>query len=388
MKRSDFYIRIITVVLFLAVASYIGVYIYNAAINTYVTAPAVNYSVEETISGSGYIIRAETVLTDSGAAILPIVSEGEKVASGQAIATEYLSRAALETASQLRVLRMRIAQLESSDDNAVESACIESVMKLSIAVQRGNLSSLDELKLKIETNIFAGGVSSEDELPELYARLTALESRIEGVRTIFAPASGIFSQVVDGFENIGPSELSDILPTRLDELFSAPSAVDSAGKLVTEFKWFFAAVMDADDAARISAGRQITVRFSGAYNEALEMKVENVGKREDGKCVVQFSCDRSVHQVAPLRYLRADVVTGAVTGIRVPKEAIQLDDDATTFVYLQTGARAERVNVEILHEADDAYLVRDGAETGSPLRAGSTIIVKANGLYNGKVVAK
>jgi hypothetical protein len=34
----------------------------------------------------------------------------------------------------------------------------------------------------------------------------------------------------------------------------------------------------------------------------------------------------------------------------------------------------------------DSYLVRDGAESGTPLRAGSTIIVKANDLYDGKVV--
>jgi hypothetical protein len=387
MKRSDFYIRIITVVLFLAVASYIGVYIYNATIDTYVTTQAVTYSVEDTISGSGYIIRTETVLMDSGDMILPTVAECEKVASGQSIAVEYLSRSALEMASQLRALKMRIAQLESSDENAAESASIESVMALSAAVRRGDLSSLDEIKLKVETNIFAGGAASESELPELYARLEVLESRVEGVRTIYAPASGIFSQTVDGFEGIGPGELSDILPTRLDKLFSAPSGIESVGKLVTEFKWFFAVILDADDAAHIPAGRQITVRFSGAYNEALDMKVEKVGKREDGKCVVQFSCDRSIHQVAPLRYLHADVVIGAVSGIRVPKEAIHLDDDAVTFVYLQTGARAERVNVEIIHEAGDAYLVRDGAETGSPLRVGSTIIVKANGLYNGKIVA-
>ncbi|MCL2153530.1 MAG: hypothetical protein FWH57_11355 [Oscillospiraceae bacterium] len=387
MKRSDFYIRIITVVLFLAVASYIGVYIYNATINTYVTAPAIIFTVEETISGSGYIVRSEAVIEDSSLMALPIMSEGEKVASGQVVAVEYQSRAALETASQLRALRMRISQLESSDDEMVEAACVESVMELSAATRRGNLSNLDELKLKIETNIFAGGVSSDSNLPELRAQLEALESKTEDVRAIHAPASGVFSQVVDGFENISPGDLADMSPSRLDRLFSSPSGVYGVGKLVTEFKWYFVTVMEASDAAHVSVGQQILVRFSGAYNEALDMKVENIGKREDGKCVARLSCELGVHQVAALRHLRADIVTGSVTGIRVPKEAINLDDDAATFVYIQTGARAERVNVEILYETGDSYLVRDGAESGSPLRAGSTIIVKANGLYDGKIVA-
>jgi len=386
MKRSDFYIRIMTVVLFLAVASYIGVYIYNATLNTFETSPAIFYTVDENISTYGYIIRTETVLTETGIAILPAVGEGEKVASGQAVAVEYMNREALETASELRALKIRIAQIESSDESAVEAACIDSVMELSAAVQSGDLSSLDELAFKIETNIFAGGPPSKDELPALYARRESLENRVEGLRTIYAPVSGTFSQVIDGFEHVDPSALINLLPTRLEELFKSPSRAGGVGKLVTEFKWFFAAVMDAGDAAYISAGKEILVRFSGAYNESLDMTVVSVGKKEEGKCVVLLTSDRSIHQVASLRRLQADIVTGVISGIRVPKEAVQLDDDARIFVYLQTGARAERVDIEILHEAGDAYLVRDGAETGSPLRAGSTIIVKANGLYDGKIV--
>jgi hypothetical protein len=158
------------------------------------------------------------------------------------------------------------------------------------------------------------------------------------------------------------------------------------GKLVTEFKWFFAAIMDSADAARLVAGHKFPVQFSGAYNELVTMTMERICKPEDSNCVVLFSCDTSIHDVARLRYLRADIVTGAVSGIGVPKEAIHLDDNATTFVYLQTGVRAERVDVQILYETGDMYLVRDGIETGSPLRAGSTIIVKANGLADGKIV--
>jgi len=387
MKRSDFYIRLITVVLFLAVASYIGVYIYNATINTYETIPALSYSIEEAISTQGYVVRTEMVLTDAGAAIMPTVGEGEKVASGQAVAVEYMSRGALETAGEIRALRLKIAQLESSGFSAAEAACFESVMELSQAVRSGDLSGLDELSLKIEAQVFAGGSLPETELPALRGRLESLEGRVEGVRTVYAPVSGTFSQVVDGFEHVGPGALSDMTPSRLDELFATPSGEHGSGKLVIEFRWYFAAVMDSEDASRLTAGRVRQLQFSGAYNESVDMTIESVGRREDGKSVVLFSSDRGIHEVAPLRSLHADVVTGVVTGIRVPKEAIRLDDEAVTFVYLQTGARAERVDVEILYETGDVYLVRDGVETGSPLREGSTIIVKANNLYDGKIVA-
>ena len=385
MKRTDFYMKVITAVLFLAVACYIGVYVYRAAMNTYVTTPAISYSVDEMFSAHGYIVRTETVLEDTSAAVLPIVADGEKVASGQAVAVEYTSSSALETASEIRALRLRIAQLEAPGASA-ESVCLNSVLALSAAVHSGDLSSLDELSISIESNIFSGGAALNQELPDLKKRLESLEVAGAGMRTVYAPVSGVFSQAVDGFERVKPGALSEIMPPDLMELFKTPSAANSVGKLVTEFKWYYAAIMDGADAVRLSPGRQIAVQFSGSYHARVDMRVESVGRREDGECVVLFSCDRAVHEIAPLRYMRADVVYGTVTGIRVPKEAIRLDDDGATFIYLQTGVRAERADVEILTEYGDSYLVQGAAGAWSPLREGAVIIVKANGLYDGKVV--
>ena len=387
MKRSDLYIRITAAVLFIAVAAYIGVYIYNAVINTYVTTDAMDYTIDEVLPAQGYIVRTETVISTVSSAILPTVSEGEKVASGQAVAVEYTSDTALETASEIRSIRLKIAKLEApgADD---EAARLGSVLALSAAVRSGDLRKLDELSLNIETQIFRGGASPEDELPNLKARLDTLEQKTEGMRIIYAPVSGVFSQSTDGFESVSPSALSGITPAALTELFSAGSRISGACKLVTEFTWYYAAIMGYDDASRLSVGRQITVQFSGTYNTAEQMLVESIGRREDGQCVVLFSSAKRVFDVTQLRGLSADILYNTVSGIRVPKEAIHLDDDGTLFVYLQTGVRAERVNVEILREYGDNYLVRDGAESGTPLRAGSTIIVKANDLFDGKIVAK
>lgn len=386
MKRSDFFIRLTTAVLFLAVVSYIGVSIYNSAINTFITTPAIAYIVEDTFPASGYVVRTETVITDGGDAVIPIVGEGEKCAVGQAVATEYLSREAIEIAGQIHELRMRIAILEASTEIA-ESTRRESVMALSNAVHSGDLSVLDEMALSIETYIFTDGFALAEDLPSLRARLQDLESRSEGVRIIYAPVSGIYTQVVDGYEYIRPSDITGISPSKLNELFIARTRTYNAGKLVTEFTWYFAAIMDAEDAKRLIAGNRIAVQFSGAYNTEVEMRIESVSRREEGECLVVFSSDRGVHDIAALRTLRADVVYDVTSGIRVPREAIHLDDDGTIYIYLQTGVRVERVDVEILVESGDFYLVRDGAESGTPLRAGSTIIVKANNLYPGKIVA-
>ena len=386
MKRSDLFIRLTAGVLFLAVASYVGVYIYNSLVVTFVTSEAIGYSIEETVPTQGYIVRTETVLSDAGSSVLPIVSEGEKVAQGQAVAVELLGREALETAEEIRSVNMRIAQLESLGGD-MEVAALQSVVSLSRAVHSGDLSRLDELSLSIHAHIFTdGSIAPSDELPLLRERLRALESRSEYMRAVRAPVSGTFSQTVDGYEQISPDALNDILPSRLEELFAEPSYTVGAGKLVTEFRWYYVTILDVADAAHMAAGSRMTVQFSGVFHAEFVMLVESVGRREDGRCVVVFSSDINIHNVAALRSLRADVVLGTINGIRVPREAIHLDDDGTTFLYLQSGVRAERVDVEILREAGDSYLVRDGSETGTPLRTGATIIVRANDLFHGKVV--
>ncbi|MCL2125699.1 MAG: hypothetical protein FWH33_06900 [Oscillospiraceae bacterium] len=386
MKRTDSFIKVTTVVLFIAVVSYVGIYFFYAAMNAYETAAAIGYTIEESFPAQGYVVRSESVLENTGMVVLPIIGEGEKVASGQAVATEYSSSEALEAASEIRTLRMTIAQLEASGDSAYDAARFSSILELSAAVQRGDLSRLDELAINIETVFFSGESAIVPNLPAMKARLGMLESQNTGIRTIYAPASGIFSQVVDGYESITPAMLEDITPEKLDAMFSSPSQVSGPGKLVTEFKWYYAVCMNAADAAKLQEGATVTVQFAGAFSAPEDMLVERIGRRENDECVVLFTSSRSVHELAPYRRLRADIVCDVITGIRVPKEAIHLDDAGVTHVFLQTGVRAERVDVEILIESGDSYLVRDGAETGSPLRAGSTIIVKANKLFDGKVV--
>jgi len=389
MKRSDFFIRLTTLVLFLAVAAYIGISIFNTLTNTLDTIPAISYSVEETFPANGFVVRTEMVLREAGRTVLPTVADGVRVSRNQPIAVEYLTSAALETAGEIRSLRMRISQLEAAEGGrmAVEASRLESVMDLSMAVHSGNLSRLDEMSVNIETLIFDTESPDELGLAAMRSRLELLERRSEGVRTFYAPYSGTFSQVIDGFEHISPEDLTELMPSQLEALFENPSRTTGVGKLVTAFKWYFVSVMSQEDASRLSQGRQVTLQFSGAFHSDKLMRVESIGRADDyGMSVVVFSSDRGVHEIVHLRELRAEVVFDIVTGIRLPKEAIRLDDDGTLFIFIQTGVRAERVNVEILKEYEDIYLIPDGLHTGSPLRPGSTIIVRGNNLYHGRVV--
>jgi len=388
MKRSDFYIRLTTGVLLVAVLVYIGYSLYNYFMNIFETTPALEYAVEESIIIDGFVVRTEVVLDYRGNSILPAVSDGERVASGQAVAVEYLTTEALELAGEIRLLRNRIAQLENMGGRlAAAAARLDSVLALSRAVQSGDFGRLDETAQTVETLVFEIGADERAALEGMRARLATLEARTSGIRTFHTPYSGTFSQVVDGFEHITPDDLNNLSPAALDVLFSRSSGAVRSGKIVTSFKWYFVSTVSEQDASRFSAGRDVTVRFFGTFHAEMVMRVESIGESDDeGLNVVVFSSNRAIHDVASIRSLQGEIVFDVVSGLRVPKEAIRLDENGTLFIFIHTASRAERVDIEILLEFDDFYLVRDGAESGSHLRSGSTIIVRANNLYHNKVI--
>ena len=381
MKRSDFFIKLTTAVLLLAIVAYVAVFLYNTFINIFETTEAFSYTIVETLDSQGYIVRTEAVLSETGINAHPVVREGERVAAGQVVAVEYFNREALAIADEIRTLRLQIAQAEDQR-NLGDAEAFDAIMDLSRAVALRSFNRLDEISLAVEANIFMRDVDTS----QLHRRLEFLENQHLDARDITSPFSGTFSHVVDGFEHIDPYMLSNLAPSELHSLFQSPSHFASSGKLVTAFSWYYAAVMSNADSTLLSIGDRRVVRFYGTFNAEVEMVVESLGRREDGYTVVVFSSDRGIHDVTSLRSIRANIVANTISGIRVPREALHLDDDGTTYIFLQTAGSAERVDVEILEEAGDSFLVRDGIEAGTPLRVGSIIIVRANNLYHGRVV--
>jgi hypothetical protein len=394
MRRSDFFMKIISGALFLALASYIGFSLYSAAKNPFLTTAALRYTVEEAGSAEGYIVREETVVAGDGSLSVPAVRDGERTASGALLANVYAGASSLSGASEIRETKLRIAQLEAAataNPRDAEEARQTSVLLLAAAVQTAAFEHMDELSLAVESLVIAAhsGAAAAAELVSLRESLARLESVYAAGSAVYAPKSGLFTSAVDGFEGVTPGALASVLPSSLAPLFSAPESGGGVGKLIFGTKWYFAAVLDASDALRLHDGDRVRVQLTRPVSASYTMTAERVGRNEDGKSVVVFSCDRGLAETASLRRVSAEVVFDEVSGVRVPKAAIHLEDDEgdnLPYVYLATGGRAERVAVTILREYGDGYIVSGAGGDASPLREGAEIIVKANGLKDGKVL--
>lgn len=241
--------------------------------------------------------------------------------------------------------------------------------------------------LSVRKSVYAQEVHGGETLSALRGELALLESKNVDTREIIAGESGLFSASVDGYEHVGPSALAQLTPGGLDRLFAEKAGTDgSLGKLIRGTRWYFAATMDAADAERLGRSGSVTVNFQKSYKKSMEMEIESVSAAEGGQCVVVFSCDHSLAETSVLRHLSAEVAFGAISGLSIPREAVRLDEEGETCIYLLTGYRAEKVPVEILAEFGSSYIVADGSVSGTVLRAGAEVIVKANDLYDGKIV--
>ena len=104
MKKTDALIKVTSLLVFIALAAYLTVYIVHRAADPVQTALTVTASMSEAAPMSGLVIRNELLINSKEQYIDVTAADGAKVAAGQEVAVAYSSEEALERASRLRLL--------------------------------------------------------------------------------------------------------------------------------------------------------------------------------------------------------------------------------------------------------------------------------------------
>ena len=399
MKRTDRLTNFIAILLFAAFLIYAGSYAYRALRSTTVTAEAVAAQVRPGSVANGIVLRSEQVLTSTEPYIDITARSGTKVAAGARLATAMRSEAGLERANRTHALELEIARisaalagLDSAADLTTRDAALRSAVDgLTAAVARHELNGLDAGTLNLRSLLFELDASgaTQAELRELEKELDSLySSSDEDTQVLTAEVSGIFSTLVDGYESLSPDELDDLSPGRLAALMDRSAAIPAGayGKIVSDFRWYFAAVMDADDAARLTVGRLATLNFGRYYGADIDAKVLSVSAAENGTCAVLFSCSTALADTLAMRQVSASVVFDSYDGIRVPLQALQTDPDSgELYVWVITAMQLERKAVTVVYQDEDIAIIARSAAADA-LREGNTVVVSGENLYEGKVM--
>lgn len=409
MKNSSLSTKLIVLALTLTVLAYFAVQGYRSLAGGYTTVPVYTYRTEDSVSVRGFVVRAETVLTGSGALLEPTRSEGERVSRGGTVANAYESAEALERVRRLDELNGRLEQLESAREasgDADSALRLEQELAGGIVALRAAMSvnggisaesACETLKTAVLKRAYA--LKGEGELDRSIAALREQiereSSAEEGRVRVSAPFAGTYSAVTDGYENVlRPENLELLMPGELDRL--TPEAVpdNAAGRLIEGETWYFAAAVDEKTAARAAEAGTVTLRFARGIERELTMRVHSVSEAENGRAVLVLSCGKYLAEITLLREQSADVIFVFYEGLRVPNSALRISAEGVTGVYCRVGRTAYFKPVEVIYRGEDYCLVTAGEIDSTrestirlyTLRAGDELILTAEELYDGKVL--
>ena len=146
-------------------------------------------------------------------------------------------------------------------------------------------------------------------------------------------------------------------------------------------------LVPAADAKDVEAGAPVQVTFARDFYVPITMTVRRIGGNEAGYRLLVLESDEYMQNVTMLRQQSADVVFNSYQGLRVPKDAVRVEDGGQTGVYVLEGATARWKPITILHDNGESYVAALDKSSTNNLWPGDEIIVGAKDLYNGKVVS-
>lgn len=424
-EKSNVGTKLLMAALFLGVAAYFGVQAAHYLDDPLRVTLAYRYEVERAVDLTGFVVRDERVLPDEEGGLLRIQrAEGERVAAGGIVASVYADQASLDRQAEIDSLESRVEQLQYAQDLALaaettrklDAQIAQNLLEYRRFLTSGRLYDAEGTALELRALVLkrdysdTGSGDAALQLQELGARLLELRSQAEGsVRRVTAPEAGLYSAEVDGFETVlRPGALEGLTPSALSGLTADPAVSSRTGKLVLGDEWYYAAVLSAEDAAALQArqegGEGLLLRFAQGADRDFPVTLSSVGPRENGRAAAVFRGTSYLRELTLLRRQRAQILTGTVAGIRVPRECLRaerayLEDgetltEARTGIYCLVGREARFKPVEVIYSAESFVLVSPApeldpaveADSKRIIRPGEQVIVSARGLFDGKVL--
>lgn len=399
--RSTPIFKILSLAVLVAVVTLLGIEGYRYFHRSVSVSVAYTGQVTDSLSVTGWVVRQETPLPDTSGTLLRQVQEGEKVHAGQTVAMAYASKSALEVVSRLEDTELKLQQLQFArssflDSDAalkVDSDISDSILRLHIATADGDYATATQEMSAMKTAVLKRSYSYEslEQIDQAIAQtrsdISSLQNQLSGATSVKTAVAGVYSGSTDGSEEtLTPDFLTDVTPARLDAL-STGSAVKSAGKIITDNTWYFAANIPAQQARELQVGQEVTLRLSKGLQQDTPAYVQSISAEEDGQVAVVLSCTRYISQVTLLRHQQGEILLREYKGLRVPSAALRMDEEGSLQLFCRLGAYVYSKPVDLVYRGDGFCLVRSaqGAADARILRQGDLVISTARALTDGMI---
>lgn len=412
-SRNGLNSRIIFLLITVVILIYLGQKIISAFFVSIETTPALQVTANDSISTQGWFFRDEISVSGStGESVKHIVYSGERVQQRAPLAIVYSDADALALSQQLDPLENRIDLLntalqsatDGSDASKLDQMIVLSMQQIAAQTKSGtgtalnsSAQSLRTLALRREAgNVDTTAITAERDA--LIMERDNLNAQLSGHTTqLTAPATGYFSEIVDGYEEIlTVDELDDITVDRFHELTNEKPIVNEQtwGKMIQGFTWYLVAEISQADADRFSVGQNLRVNFTQASLETPVSVYSIVKDRNSDTALIVLSGTEFNSEMVSMRQQSIEIILSTYTGLKVPKEAVYVQEITTSDgrtqkqdgVFILSGSFQKFKVINKLYETEDYYIVEQSATNSDMLVEQDQIIVSGKNLQNNMVV--
>jgi putative membrane fusion protein len=373
------------------------------------TEVATLYTATDSIGFKGVYARDEKLVSynANGGIVSYTHTDGSKIGKTAVIAQIYRNRSDIALRQQIDDLQAQrdvlvdAQNLVGADTSQLESFSSqigEKHSQLMKYIYEGDYKSASALKsdilnLQSKREIVKGTETSyEDKIRAIDNEIMSLRSKITSEPyEIRITETGYFISKVDGYEEqLNSSTVFDLTAEDIERITSAeprqenPSGV--IGKLVSDYTWYMAAVLDTIRLGTVFEGAQVTLRI-GSSSQNIKADIVSLKRLDDGRSIAVFKCDMFLADFIDSRTAQARLLLEDYQGINIPNSALRMrEEDGAVGVYIQDGIIAKFRKVKQILSREDYTLVADTTDEEGYLSLYDNIIVEGRDLHEGKII--
>lgn len=320
----------------------------------------------------GYVIRDETIINkeETNEKIVPIKSEGEKVANGEAI-YRYSTSNEEEINNKIEEIDIEIQKNLSNDDTYFSSdvKLINNQIdkKLDEIYESNNLKNINQDKSEINTYLtkkmkIRAKNSNNETLKKLVNERTSYENQLNNSsRYITADRSGVISYRIDGLEeSLKTGDFSYLNEQYLNSLDIQTGQIvalsNTSSKIVDNFQCDIVCILDSEEARNSEVGKSIKLRLQNS--EEVPAKILYKATEKNNKVLLVFEINNDVAELIKYRKTSFDVIWWSDSGLKIPNSAIKYDGNIAYVIRNRSGLK-EKILVKILRSNDKYSIVEN-----------------------------
>ncbi len=411
--KNRTWINVICTVLVVAAFVYLFHDVLTMNKNSYDTETADEVTEQEKISLKAFLVRDEEYINQkTTGTVVPLIKDGMRVASGDAVARVCNSSEDAAAVSKLVEAKESLAryqeiseqtELNALDMEKLNKAIDASYTELLKTANNGDFSELTKNTEELENKLASkqilkdGTINLTDKFNKLNTEIQSLEAKNINTSDVIAPLSGYYISNLDGYEGaMDYDKIDSLTVSDAEKLFERkPDDVSGRmGKIVGSYKWYLVTVMDGKYSLVLNEGDKMKINMPYYGFKNVEVVVEKISKTDGGKVAVAFSCNMMNETYANMRTENIELVFREFTGYKVNSSSIHREKDEKNedidVVYILRGDIMNARKIEIIYDAGDYVVVSEDTEAKNgfrPIKRYDEVIVKGRNLSDGKSIS-